>query len=110
MEGTWREYLSFRRMITPIFIQVIFWVIAVIAVIGGLVAIGDDRAGQGILLILLGPLFARIYAEILIVLFRINDDVHAIRMRGTAEPTQKPPAGTPAPGAPGATPGIPSGS
>lgn len=82
MEGTWGEYLSFRRMITPVFIQVIFWIAVAGIVIAGLAAIADDRAGQGILLIILGPLFVRIYAEILIVIFRINDNVAAIRGRG----------------------------
>jgi hypothetical protein len=83
------EYLTFRRMITPVFIQVIFWIAVVFIVIGGLVALADGQAG-GILIILLGPLAARIYAEILIVIFRINDNVAAIRHRGDA--TAVPPA------------------
>ena len=83
------EYLTFRRMITPVFIQVIFWVAVVFIVLGGIVALADGQAG-GILIILLGPLAARIYAEILIVIFRINDNVAAIRHRG--EPAAVPPA------------------
>ena len=75
------EYLTFRRMITPVFIQVIFWIAAVLIVIVGLVALANGEPG-GILIILLGPLAARIYAEILIVIFRINDNVAAIRHRG----------------------------
>jgi Domain of unknown function (DUF4282) len=83
------EYLTFRRMITPVFIQVIFWVAVVFIVLGGLVALADGQAG-GILIIRLGPLAACIYAEILIVIFRINDNVAAIRHRG--EDTLVPPA------------------
>ena len=49
--------------------------------IAGLVALANGEPG-GILIILLGPLAARIYAEILIVIFRINDNVAAIRHRG----------------------------
>ena len=82
------EYQTFRRMITPVFIQVIFWVAVVFIVLGGIVALADGQAG-GILIILLGPLAARIYAEILIVIFRINDNVAAIRHRG--EPAAVPP-------------------
>jgi hypothetical protein len=78
------EYLTFRRMITPVFIQVIFWIAAVLIVIVGLVALANGEPG-GILIILLGPLAARIYAEILIVIFRINDNVAAIRHRREVE-------------------------
>jgi len=73
------EYLTFRKMITPVFIQVIFWIAVAALVIVGLVQIANDEAVAGILLIIFGPLGARIYAEILIVIFRINDNVAGIR-------------------------------
>jgi hypothetical protein len=76
-----REYLTFRRMITPVFIQVIFWIAVAAIVIGGIVALVNGEAA-GLLLIIFGPLAARIYAELLIVIFRINDNVAAIRHRG----------------------------
>jgi hypothetical protein len=72
------EYLTFRRMITPVFIQVIFWIAVAAIVIGGIVALANGE-GAGILIIIFGPLAARIYAELLIVIFRINDNVAAIR-------------------------------
>ncbi len=100
MNGSWGEYLSFRRMITPVFIQVIFWIFVAFAVIGGIVAIANDEVGAGLALIILGPLFARIYAEILIVIFRINDNVSAIARRNDAgiPSTQvAPPAAPPLP-------------
>jgi hypothetical protein len=43
MNGSWREYLSFRRMITPIFIQVIFWIFVAVAVISGIIVMVNDR-------------------------------------------------------------------
>jgi len=84
------DYLTFRRMVTPVFIQVIFWVVVVVIVIAGIAILADGRAGAGLLTIVIGPLVARIYAEILIVIFRINDNVAAIRQQGSP-PT---PAGT----------------
>ena len=84
------DYLTFRRMITPVFIQVIFWVIAVVIVIAGIALLADGRAGAGLLTIVIGPLVARIYAEILIVIFRIHDNVAAIREQGLP----RTPAGT----------------
>lgn len=89
------EYLTFRKMITPIFIQIIFWIAVVAIVIGGLAAIANDNPGAGILLILIGPLAARIYAEILIVIFRINDNVAAIRTTKGPAASAPPPAPPP---------------
>jgi hypothetical protein len=111
MNGTWGEYLSFRRMITPVFIQVIFWFFAVVAVIAGIVVMVDDSFLGGLAVIIFGPLLARIYAELLIVIFRINDGVSAIA-RGTGAGTLSTqvalpatPSAPPLPGreAPGAT-------
>ncbi len=79
------EYLTFRRMITPVLIQVIFWIAVVAIVIAGIVQLGQGDV-SGILVILLGPLAARIYAELLIVIFRINEDVAAIRRRQEVPP------------------------
>ena len=90
MNGSWGEYLSFRRMITPVFIQVIFCIFVAVAVIGGLIVMVGDSFIGGLALIIFGPLLARIYAEILIVIFRINDNVAAIRHRG--EDAAVPPA------------------
>lgn len=76
------DYFAFRKMITPVFIQVIFWLIVLLIVIAGITAISNDQAGSGILILIFGPLIARVYAEILIVIFRISADVQAIRQRG----------------------------
>jgi hypothetical protein len=73
------EYLAFRRMITPVFIQVIFWLAVLIIVIAAIVQIADGHAAAGVLILIFGPLGARIYAELLIVIFRIQADVAAIR-------------------------------
>ncbi len=72
------DFLSFKKMITPIFIQIIFWIYIAIVVIGGLVMISQDQALTGILVIILGPIFVRVFTEILIVIFRINDTLTEI--------------------------------
>lgn len=82
------EFLSFRKMITPVIIEVLFWIGVGLCVIAGLVNIvggatarygGGWQVAWGILLILLGPLAVRIYCELLIVVFRILDALHEIR-------------------------------
>jgi hypothetical protein len=77
------DFLRFETMITPVLIQVVFWLAVIVCVIVGIVMIvsGGETAGRvgGLLLIVLGPIAARIYAEILIVLFRINDHLRHIQ-------------------------------
>ena len=76
------DYLSFRAMVTPVLIQAIFWIGVVLVVLSGLGALFGGAVLSGLGLILLGPLFIRIYCEIFIVLFKINDGVQALNRRG----------------------------
>jgi hypothetical protein len=72
MDPQMDDILKFRKMITPIIIQVLFWIGVAAAVISGLAAMGDDFF-SGLVLIILGPIAVRLYAEILMVLFKMND-------------------------------------
>jgi hypothetical protein len=80
-----KDFLAFRRMITPIIIQIIFWIGAIGIFIGGIVVIAtadDGGAGQivgGIVLMILGPLAVRIWCEILILFFRMNETITEIK-------------------------------
>ena len=71
------DFLTFRRMITPIFIQAIYWVVTALVILGGLGLLfagdGAEMKLLGLALIIIGPIGVRIYAEILLVVFRIND-------------------------------------
>lgn len=73
------DFLRFEVMITPILIQVLFWIAVVAAIIVGILIIIDSGDARGLLIIIFGPILARIYAEILIVLFRINDHLRHIQ-------------------------------
>src|SRR5689334_13292938 len=80
------DFLSFRKMITPIFIQAIFWIMVGIVVIAGLITMatgGSQGVFSGLIAIVIGPLFIRIYCELLIILFRIYDELVAIRTGAT---------------------------
>jgi len=80
------DFLAFRKMITPMVIQVLFWIGAVSVVIGALVMLvggivkgGVGMALGGLLYLFLGPLMVRIYCEVVIVLFRILDALGEIK-------------------------------
>jgi hypothetical protein len=94
------EFFSFRRMITPVIIQILFWIFTAIAVIGGLVLLFRGGAGTalGLVWIVVGPLVARVYCEILIVVFRINETLSDIRLNTIpATRITEPPGAPPAP-------------
>ena len=74
------DFWAFRTMVTPVIIQVLFWIGVVVTLVAGAVMIvygATHTEGQylwkGILLFLLGPLAVRVYCEILIIFFRINE-------------------------------------
>jgi hypothetical protein len=72
------DFLRFETMLTPVLIQVLFWIAVVLVVIGGLIMLFSSPV-KGLLLIILGPIAARVYAEIIIIFFRINDHLRAIQ-------------------------------
>ena len=80
------DFWAFRTMVTPVIIQVLFWVGVIVCIIAGLVMIGmgiklpgDQMVLKGVLLVILGPLGVRVYCEILIVFFRINETLTEIK-------------------------------
>jgi hypothetical protein len=73
------DFLTFRKMITPVVIQVLFWLGVASVVIGTVIGIANGQAMQGLLLIILGPIAVRVYCELLIVIFKINDTLTEIR-------------------------------
>lgn len=81
------EFLTFREMITPIIIQVVFWVGVVVCIILGLLSIagGISQYGSGALVIVgllyifIGPVVVRIYCELLILFFRMNESLSEIK-------------------------------
>jgi hypothetical protein len=79
MDDKVKDFLTFRKMITPIFIQIIFWIAVAVTIIYGFYILFNGAAGQGILTILLGPIAVRIWTELLIVIFKINDTLTDIK-------------------------------
>lgn len=87
-EFTWQDFIAFRVMITVPVIKILFWagvIISVLTALGlmvtGLFSLG--RGGFALLLIGLvwiglGPLLVRIYCELLIVIFKINETLIGI--------------------------------
>ncbi|MBN1550688.1 DUF4282 domain-containing protein [bacterium] len=75
------DFLTFRRMITPIIIQIIFWLGILGCLIGFLMSLTQGFEGflAGLLILILGPILIRIYCEVLIVIFRVNETLTDIK-------------------------------
>ena len=80
-----KDLLFFDKMLTPKFITVIYWLLLVGVVIGG---IGVMFSGygfsfgmffSGLLTIVFGAIGARIWCELMIVLFKMNEALQDLR-------------------------------
>jgi len=89
-----RDLLQFDSMVTPKIITFIYWVLLAASAISGLVLLGKGLgvmkysgfAGFGMIvaapiLVVVLALLARIYCEIMIVLFKINEALQDIRRK-----------------------------
>ncbi|RMX08078.1 DUF4282 domain-containing protein [Corticibacter populi] len=88
-----RQFLYFDTMLAPKLITVVYWLQLVLYLFSGVVAFfGAMVGGRGflgtisgmvgaVILTFLACLFARILAEVLIVIFKINDNIKKIADR-----------------------------
>lgn len=81
-----RDFLTFKRMITPYLIQAFFWFGTIMCIIAAANAL---LKGHGWLIaiqtFIIGPFLVRIVSELLIILFRIDENLVAIRKNTTAK-------------------------
>ena len=83
------DFFSFDRMITPAIIKVLFWIGLAFSVLGGLgflVAASGGAKVLGLIYLIVGPLFVRVYCELLIVIFKMTDTLGVIARNTTQEP------------------------
>lgn len=77
-----RNILFFDSMLTPKIITGVYWLLLVSVIVSGLGAVfsGEGFSGfmMGIVIIVVGSVLARIWCELLIVLFKINDNLKKI--------------------------------
>jgi hypothetical protein len=73
------DLLSFRKMITPVLIQILFWLGILVVVTVGLVLVVGGALLQGLGLLIFGPIVVRVYCELTIVIFKIHEALETIR-------------------------------
>lgn len=70
--------LFFDVMITPKIITFIYWLLLLGAVVGGLGSMFGGAFLQGVGILVFGVLFSRIWCELLMVLFKINENLQRV--------------------------------
>lgn len=91
----WQDLFQWDRFITPTIIKIFYWLAIVLAVLYGLSGVFTGLAAMamnpfaGFLIvlaslvgILVGVIFSRIAAEFVLIVFRINEHLGAIRDQG----------------------------
>jgi hypothetical protein len=90
-----RDLFQWERFITPSIIKIFYWLVVILCllvgvagVLGGLAAMFVSPLGGLVSVVgsligmLIGIIFARIMAEYVLIMFRINEHLGAIRNRG----------------------------
>ena len=86
------DFLTFRRMITPIIIQIVFWIGIISILVLGILALVDGASGEtdggavvlGVLFIIFGPMIWRVFCELLILIFRIIEKLANLLIEKTS--------------------------
>lgn len=101
------DWLTFDRFVTPKFITVFYWLLVAAAVLQGLIAMfaGGGLVGflLGLVILVVGVIVARVFCELLIILFKIHENTERIASSSAGGVSSG--AGGPSPGAGGASPG-----
>jgi hypothetical protein len=79
-----KELLTFEKMITPKIITVVYYIALAGVLISGISALSSadsflEGILKGVLIIGLGSLFVRVYCELCIVFFKMNESLAALR-------------------------------
>ena len=69
----WSDFVSFRQMITPVIVRILFWVGVVVVFLVGLKVMMTEDFGGGLILMVAGPVVVRIVSEVILVPFLIHD-------------------------------------
>ena len=76
-----RDFLFLDKMLTPKVITIIYWLMLLAVVIGGVVYMFAGSFFAGLFGILAGLVVVRIWCELAIVFFKMNEALQAIRNR-----------------------------
>lgn len=75
-----KDFLTFRKMLTPWLVQILFWVAMIIFILIAIIDIIQHVSWRVVLeIVIVGPVAARITCEMLMLFFQINDNLIQIK-------------------------------
>lgn len=74
-----KDFLTFRHMLMPLLIQILFWVGIILTIVTGVIDLFRGHVANGLSLIFLGPIMVRLACELTILFFRINETLTDIK-------------------------------
>jgi len=81
-----KDFLMFRRLITPTLIQILFWLGMGVLVYVGVKDIMLELYFTAAQVLVVGPLIVRVICELLILSFRINSNLYEINQKLSPPP------------------------
>ena len=72
-----KDFLNYKYMITPGILKILSYIAMVGCVIAGIFTLSVDSV-SGIGMIVLGPIVARIYTELMLVIFEIHSELKSL--------------------------------
>ncbi len=78
-----KDFFTFRRMLTPWLINLLFWLVTLAVMGTGIVDVFKGEVLKGLEIMFIGPILVRIMCEIVIVFFRMNETLTDIRNKNT---------------------------
>ena len=69
-----KEFLTYKTMVTPGLIKFLSYIGMVVALIAGLFTMAVDPL-SGIATSILGPIAIRVYAEVMLIMFEIHNEL-----------------------------------
>lgn len=78
MNFSGKDLFFFNRMLTPSIITIVYWLLLVGVLLGSLSMMFTQSFFGGLVMLLFGTIGVRIWCELLIVLFKINDNLKTL--------------------------------
>lgn len=73
-----KNFFTFRKMITPTIIKFLFWLLCIISMCLAIGAFLRQDIMTGFVIMIACPLLSRIFCELIIIFFRINENLTKI--------------------------------
>ena len=75
-----RDFFTFRRMLTPMIIQFLFWIGIVATTLSGIMGMFTPGSFfHGLQTLIFGPIIIRLACELIILFFRMNETLTDIK-------------------------------